>query len=66
MQKPKTKDRSEYNETMCIGHLYKKQSLHCFPSDPNVRKEWINFIFKEVPDHISKNVVLFSVNFTAD
>ncbi len=26
-----------------------KQSVHCLPSDPNVRKEWINFIFNEVP-----------------
>ncbi len=25
------------------------------PSDPNIRKEWRNFIFNEDPDHVSKN-----------
>ncbi len=44
----------------------KTQSLHCLPSDPNVRKEWMNFIFNEVPDRVSKNSVLCSFHFTAD
>ncbi len=35
-----------------------KQTLHCLPSDPNVRKEWINFIFNEDPDHVSKSLIL--------
>uniref|UniRef100_A0A673JTC3 THAP-type domain-containing protein n=1 Tax=Sinocyclocheilus rhinocerous TaxID=307959 RepID=A0A673JTC3_9TELE len=43
-----------------------KQSLHCFPSDPNIRKEWMNFIFNEDPDRLSKNLVLCSLHFTAD
>ncbi len=30
-------------------------NLFCLPSDPNVRKAWMNFIFNEVPDCISKN-----------
>ncbi len=43
-----------------------KQCLRCLPSDPNVRKEWMNFIFNEVPDLVSKNSVLCSFPFTAD
>ncbi len=55
-------------ETRCTVQcqVVEKQSLHCLPSDPNVRKEWINFIFNEDPDRISKNLVLCSLNFTAD
>ncbi len=30
-----------------------KKYLCCLPSDLNVRKEWINVIFNEDPDHIS-------------
>ncbi len=41
-------------------------SLHCLPSDPNVRKDWMNFIFNVVLDHISKNLVLCSLHFTTD
>ncbi len=44
----------------------KIQCLHCLSSDPNIRKEWMNFIFKEVPDGICKNLVLCSLHFTAD
>ncbi len=42
--------------------------LHCFPSDPNIRKEWINFQVGKgkVPDRISKNSVLCSIHFTVD
>ncbi len=51
-----------------------KLCLRCLPSDPNVRKEWMNFIFNEDPDCISKNFVqsvriikvLCSLHFTAD
>ncbi len=43
-----------------------KQCLHCLPSDPNVRKEWMNYIFNEVPDCVSKNSVFCSLHFTAD
>ncbi len=45
-----------------------KQCLHCFPSDPNIRKEWINFQVGKgkVPDRISKNSVLCSIHFTVD
>ncbi len=35
-------------------------------SDPNVRKEWMNIIFNEDPDCVSKNLVLCSLHFTAD
>ncbi len=42
------------------------QSLHCLPSDPNARKEGMNFIFNEDPDCISNNSVLCSLNFTVD
>ncbi len=48
------------------SQVVEKQSLHCLPSDPNIRKEWMNFIFNEVPDRISKNLVLCSLHFTAD
>ncbi len=44
----------------------KKQSLYCLPSGPNIRKDWMNFIFNEDPDHVSKNSVLCSLHFTAD
>ncbi len=44
----------------------KTQSLHCLSSDPSIRKEWISFFFYEVPDHVSKNLVLCSLNFTTD
>ncbi len=48
-----------------VPSLWKKQSLHLLPSDPNVRKEWMNFI-NEVPDCVSKNLVLCSLHFTPD
>ncbi len=37
-------------------------SLHCFPFDPNVKKEWRSFIFNEVPDRVTKNLVLCSLH----
>ncbi len=43
-----------------------KQCLHCIPSEPNIGKEWMNFIFNEDPKHVSKNSVLCSLHFTAD
>ncbi len=43
-----------------------KQCLHVLPSDPNVRKVWINFIFNEDPDHVSKTLVPCSLNFTTE
>ncbi len=46
--------------------LYSANYLHCLPSDPNVRKEKINFIFNEDPDRISKNVVLCSLHSIVD
>ncbi len=42
------------------------KKLHCLPSDPNVRKEWMNFIFNELTDRVNKNLFLFSHHFTAD
>ncbi len=62
----KRKDGSKDNKTLCSTKLWKKQYLHCLPSDPNVRKEWMNFIFNEVPDHVRKNSVLCSLHFTVD
>ncbi len=50
----------------CSVWSCEKLSLQCLPSDPNIRKEWINFIFNEDPDRISKNSVLCSLHFTAD
>uniref|UniRef100_A0A672P6B4 THAP-type domain-containing protein n=1 Tax=Sinocyclocheilus grahami TaxID=75366 RepID=A0A672P6B4_SINGR len=44
----------------------KTQSLRRLPSDPSVRKEWMNFIFNEDPDRISKNLVLCSLHFSTD
>ncbi len=46
--------------------VVEKQGLCCLPSDPNVRKEWMNFIFNEDLDHVHKNLVLCSLHFTAD
>ncbi len=40
--------------------LWKKLYFHWFPSDPNIRKKWMNFIFNEDPDHVIKNLVLCS------
>ncbi len=37
----------------------KTQSLHHLSSDPNIRKVRMNFIFNEVPDNVSKNLVLW-------
>ncbi len=52
---------------LCRARLWKKKlSLHCLPSDPNARKEWMNSIFNKVPDFVSKILVLFSLNFTMD
>ncbi len=46
--------------------VVEKQSLLFLPPDPCVRKEWMNFIFNEVPDHIRKSVVLCSFHFAVD
>lgn len=43
-----------------------KHSLHCLLSDPSVRKEWMNFIFNDVPDRVRKNLALCTLNFTVD
>ncbi len=57
---------AQFCESVQCQVVEKKQCLLCLPSDPNVRKEWMNFIFNEVPDHISKNSVFCSLCFTAD
>ncbi len=44
----------------------KTQSLHRHPSDPNIRKEWINIILNEMLDLVRKNLVLCSLHFTVD
>lgn len=44
----------------------KTQSLHGLPSDPNLRKQWVNFIFNEVPDRIIKSLFVCSLHFTTD
>uniref|UniRef100_A0A8C2IBA2 Uncharacterized protein n=1 Tax=Cyprinus carpio TaxID=7962 RepID=A0A8C2IBA2_CYPCA len=43
-----------------------KTYLHRLPYDPNVGKEWMNFIFNEDPDCFSKNLVLCSLHSTVD
>ncbi len=50
----------EYNKTLNSD----KMSLHHLPSDPNIRKEWENFIFNEDPDRVSKNLVLCTLHLT--
>ncbi len=50
--------------TKCSAKLW--QSLHCLPFDSNIRKQWMNFIFKEVPDCVSENLFLSSLHFTTD
>ncbi|XP_056315543.1 transcription factor Sp3 isoform X2 [Danio aesculapii] len=42
------------------------QSLHGLPSDPNLRKHWVNFIFNEVPDRLIKSLFVCSLHFTTD
>uniref|UniRef100_A0A673LBJ8 THAP-type domain-containing protein n=1 Tax=Sinocyclocheilus rhinocerous TaxID=307959 RepID=A0A673LBJ8_9TELE len=49
-----------------VPNCRQTQSLHNLPSDPNIRKEWISFIFNEVLDHISKRLVVCSLHFTPD
>ncbi len=34
------------------------KTLHCLPSDPNIRKEWY-FIFNEVLDRVNKNTFVY-------
>ncbi len=64
MQKPNNKDGSEDNKMQC--RAVEEQSLHCLPSYSNFRKQWMNFIFKEVPDCVSENLFLSSLHFTVD
>ncbi len=65
MQKPNDKYHSEYKNTLCSAKLW-KQCFQFLSSDPNVRKEWLNFICNEDQDCVSKNLVLCSLNFTTD
>ncbi len=44
----------------------KNSILHCLPSDPNVRKEWMNFMFNEVPDRVSQELGPLFIHFAAD
>ncbi|ROI15203.1 hypothetical protein DPX16_9002 [Anabarilius grahami] len=44
-----------YGSCPCRQNQRQMQSLHCLPSDLNIRKECINFIFNEVPDRVSTN-----------
>ncbi len=45
MQKPNYKDAAKTTGCCTVPSCGKKQYLLCLPSDPNVRKEWMNFIF---------------------
>ncbi len=54
MQKPNVIDALKIR--CCAVQSCEKCSLHCILSDPNVRKERMNFIFNEVPDNVSKNL----------
>uniref|UniRef100_A0A673HYX9 THAP-type domain-containing protein n=1 Tax=Sinocyclocheilus rhinocerous TaxID=307959 RepID=A0A673HYX9_9TELE len=47
-----------------VPNCGKTQSFHRLPSDPNIMKEWMKFIFNEDPDRVSKNLVLCSLHFT--
>ncbi len=42
------KKGSEDKKNAVQCQVVEKQSLYCLPSDPNIKKEWINFIFKEL------------------
>ncbi len=55
MQKPNVIDALKTTRC-CAVQSCEKRSLHCILSDPNVRKERMNFIFNEVPDNVSKNL----------
>ncbi len=43
--KPNEKRWLRGQEDAVQSQVVEKQSLHCIPSDLNIRKEWINFIF---------------------
>ncbi len=43
-----------------------EECVWCLPSESNARKDWMNFIFNEDPDRVSKNWVLCLINLTAD
>ncbi len=62
----KLNDKDAPKTTCCAVPSFIKKYLHYLPSDPNVRKEWMYFILNEVPDGVSKNLVLYSLNFTMD
>ncbi len=57
-QKPNNKDESEDCAVPKKTKKKNKRSLHCLSSDPNIRTEWMDFIFNDDPDHVSKNVIL--------
>ncbi len=46
--------------------VVERQCLRSHPSDGNIKKDWINVIFNEDPDHVSKNLVFCLLHFTAD
>ncbi len=50
--------RRQQDAVQC--QVVEKQSLHCLPSDPNIRKEWMKFIFNKDPDRVSKDCLLFT------
>ncbi len=65
LQKPNNKDAPKTRR--CVQcQAVEEQCLCCLPSDSNVRKDWMNFIFNEDPDRVSKILVLCSLHFTAD
>ncbi len=39
----------------------KTHCFHCLPSDPNIKKEWINCIFNEAPERVSKYAQVLSL-----
>ncbi len=54
------------NTTRQVCQVVEKTVFALLPSDSSVRKEWMNFILSEDPDHISKNSALCLLHFTPD
>ncbi|XP_065146034.1 uncharacterized protein [Paramisgurnus dabryanus] len=42
------------------------QSLHSLPSEPNIRKEWLKFVYNEVPARVGKSFSVCSLHFSPE
>ncbi len=56
-----------WRQDTVLCQAVEKQCLCCLPYDLSIRKQWMNFIFNEDSDRISKDsVLLFTFFFTSD